>query len=373
LRPWSRLLFGAFTGTTFFVLVWWLEFYPQAQAGRTAFIMLCFFLIFAFAPRLARINLASGSPSGWDNFAVIVLPVCNATLGFLGFYNLLDPATSDWTAPWLAVAFGAFYLLLIRLKTFGPLLESPIVLNSLHLSTAVVFLTIAIPLKTHGRWLVIGWLVEGAALLWTAKRIHSKLLRSLSLACLSLGLLALLGISPHASTFPVFNARFGTYCVGIAVFAFVAWLSYTSRDEDPDLALTWSTLAASAVLVINALILLSVSLEIHSFWWNRLWQGQYQAYRSFAMYTQFTYSAFFMTFGAALLAIGFWRRSAFLRWQALVLIALSIGKVFIIDVSQLSQGFRILSFLGLGALLLAVSFVYQRDWLNLRSHGGQTS
>jgi len=32
----------------------------------------------------------------------------------------------------------------------------------------------------------------------------------------------------------------------------------------------------------------------------------------------------------------------------------------------LSQGYRILSFLGLGALLLAVSFVYQRDWLNLR-------
>jgi uncharacterized membrane protein len=35
--------------------------------------------------------------------------------------------------------------------------------------------------------------------------------------------------------------------------------------------------------------------------------------------------------------------------------------------SQLSQGFRILSFLGLGALLLAVSFVYQRDWLKLRA------
>jgi uncharacterized membrane protein len=34
--------------------------------------------------------------------------------------------------------------------------------------------------------------------------------------------------------------------------------------------------------------------------------------------------------------------------------------------SELSSGLRILSFIGLGALLLAVSFVYQRDWLNLR-------
>jgi uncharacterized membrane protein len=38
-----------------------------------------------------------------------------------------------------------------------------------------------------------------------------------------------------------------------------------------------------------------------------------------------------------------------------------------VDVSELSQGYRILSFLGLGALLLGVSFAYQRDWLNLRS------
>jgi uncharacterized membrane protein len=50
----------------------------------------------------------------------------------------------------------------------------------------------------------------------------------------------------------------------------------------------------------------------------------------------------------------------------LILLAISIAKVFLVDVSQLSQGYRIVSFLGLGVLLLAVSFVYQKDWLNLR-------
>jgi len=33
---------------------------------------------------------------------------------------------------------------------------------------------------------------------------------------------------------------------------------------------------------------------------------------------------------------------------------------------NLSQGYRVLSFLGLGALLMAVSFAYQKDWLALR-------
>jgi uncharacterized membrane protein len=63
--------------------------------------------------------------------------------------------------------------------------------------------------------------------------------------------------------------------------------------------------------------------------------------------------------------VGFWRRSAFVRWQALVLIAFTVGKVFLYDVSELDRGYRIVSFIVLGALLLAISFVYQRDWLML--------
>jgi uncharacterized membrane protein len=79
----------------------------------------------------------------------------------------------------------------------------------------------------------------------------------------------------------------------------------------------------------------------------------------------FTYSALWMAYGALLMVIGFWRKSAFFRWQALFLIAATIVKVFIYDVSQLDRGYRILSFMILGVLLLAVSFVYQKDWLKL--------
>src|SRR5206468_8927631 len=57
LRPWSRLLFAAFTGTVVFIAGWWVSFYSQAQEGRTAFFLACFFLIFAFAPRLVRAKL----------------------------------------------------------------------------------------------------------------------------------------------------------------------------------------------------------------------------------------------------------------------------------------------------------------------------
>jgi len=372
LRPWSRLLFGAFSGTVLFFLGWALRFYSDTQFGRTVFFLSVFFLIFAFAPRLVR-RKANGNGadlSRADSMAVVLLPLVNAALGFLGFYALVGSTGSAWADPWIAVAFAAFYLLLLRLPDRGALHASPALLSALHLTIAVVFLTIAIPLKAHGRWITIGWLVEGAALLWVAYRLKSKLLRGLALLALMLGLAGLIVIHPPASTTILFNQRFGTFAVGIVVFAFVAGLAYQAGDEtDAEFQIPWPMTAAAAVLVVNALILVAVGWEIHNYWWYVRYSGDWAVRREYRMYAQFTYSALFMIFGAIQLAGGFWRRSAFLRWQALILLAMSIGKVFIVDVSELSQGYRIVSFLGLGALLLAVSFVYQKDWLNLRNPG----
>src|ERR1019366_525477 len=85
--------------------------------------------------------------------------------------------------------------------------------------------------------------------------------------------------------------------------------------------------------------------------------------RSIEIERDFTYSALCMAYGAMLMIVGFLRRSAFVRWQALLLIAATIVKVFVYDVSQLDRGYRIVSFIVLGVLLLAISFVYQRDRL----------
>jgi len=375
LRPWSRLLFVSSVGTAIFVLAWWFAFYAQWEAPRTAIFLCCFFLISSWAPRLVHAPPdESGGMRAWDALAVVVLPVGNAALSFLGFYCLLSPAVVNWAGPWLAVAFAAYYLLLIRLPERGVLRAGPAVLPSLHLAMAFAFLTMAIPLKTQGRWMTMGWLLEGAVLLWLAVRVRSRLVKAFALICLVLGLGALLAVNPPAATRPFLNERFGTYCVAIAVFAFVAWLAKNTRDEEDSTAvIPWPNLAAAGVLVVNALTLLAISLEIHSFWWFLCWRGNYQLLGSYEMYAQFTYSAFFMLYGAALLTVGFLVRSAFLRWQALVLLAATIAKVFLIDISQLSQGFRILSFIGLGVLLLAVSFVYQRDWLNLRGRKEENS
>jgi uncharacterized membrane protein len=380
LRPWSRLLFVAFTGTVVFVWGWWQVYYSQDQAARTAFFICCFFLPFALTPRLIKItpdddapfqdsSLQGSSFQGWHGLAMFVLPVANAALGFLAFYAMLSLAGNEWAPPWLAVGFAAFYLLLMRLPEAGMLRAGAGARAALHLTIAIVFLTIAIPLKTHGRWLTIGWLVEGAVLLWLSRRLRSTLLRTFALISTILGLVALVTVNPPAAATPIFNERFGTYCVAIAVCGFIAWLARTAHDEhEPEGAMSWPVLAAAAVLAVNVLILIAVTLEIHAYWWAREIRGsmRYGFTGDFWMYTQFSYSAFFMLFGGALLTIGFLKRTAFLRWQALILLAATVAKVFLVDMSELGSGLRIVSFIGLGVLLLCVSYVYQRDWLNLR-------
>jgi uncharacterized membrane protein len=375
LRPWSRLLLGGFAGTVFFFISWSWRFYAGSEFAITAFFLSLFFLVFAFAPHLVRLNQKTEADllATRDALALLVLPLANAALGFIGFYLLVNYSGGSSYSPgssassWIAVAFAAFYLLLMRVPNLPEHLIPP-VLKSLDLVIAVVFLIIAIPLKTHGRWLTIGWLVEGAALLYLTRIVPQRILRGLALIALVLGLFALLVINPPASTTIIFNQRFGTYLAGIAVFAFTAYFAvHSTESQEPEFPFSWKLTAALSVLIVNALILIAVSLEIHNYWWILRYSGDYTVYHDYSVYTQFTYSAFFMLFGAALLFLGFLRNSAFLRWQALVLLAATIAKVFLIDVSQLSQGYRIFSFLGLGALLLCVSFAYQRDWLNLRA------
>ncbi len=70
-----------------------------------------------------------------------------------------------------------------------------------------------------------------------------------------------------------------------------------------------------------------------------------------------------MIYGSGLMLMGFWKRSAVLRWQAIVLLALTVIKVFLFDIGTLQRGYRIVAFIVLGAILLAVSFFYQRSRL----------
>jgi uncharacterized membrane protein len=94
--------------------------------------------------------------------------------------------------------------------------------------------------------------------------------------------------------------------------------------------------------------------------WDQLGRAVAGTRRDTAFAQQLGLSILWILYASGLLVLGTRRREAALRWQALILFGLVVGKVFLFDLSFLQRFYRIVSFVVLGAVLLAVSFIYQR-------------
>lgn len=371
-KPWRRLLVMSYAGTLFLYLAWYWTFYNRGPLGLTMAFATLFFAIFAIAP-LVTLQPTNEVPV----FAAIpaIIAFVNAGVYFLEVYVMIEDVDKLDMA-WFALALAAVYILLSR-QVHARNLASGVsdILYFLHLAVAIGFITVAIPIRLDAHWITIGWFIEAGVLLWVAQRIHSDFLNVFALGALVLGVARLLLIHDFQTTPQlIFNMRMATYAIAIAVLGGVCW--YAAKRQD-DAA---RTVAAVALVSLNVLALRALSLEVADFFSRqiagiphvvRLGRNQlvnaYIDLRRNDIERDFTYSALWMAYGAMLMIVGFLRRSAFVRWQALILIAVTIVKVFVSDVSKLDRGYRIVSFMILGVLLLAISFVYQRGWLQLSS------
>ena len=148
-------------------------------------------------------------------------------------------------------------------------------------------------------------------------------------------------------TRPLFNLLLPGYLLTGLAAAFVALQSRVVRPR-------WFTLgyASLAGLLLFAFISLTVR---HAF------KGEYLGLFHGGTDAEFwTYSAVWLVTGAALLIFGLWLGSLPVRAASGILIALTVCKVFLLDMAALSGFFRALSFIGLGLSLLAIGRLYQR-------------
>jgi uncharacterized membrane protein len=378
IKPWRRLLVMSYTGTLLLYIGWYASFYTRDQLGLTLTFATLFFAMFAVAPLITlqpegEAALFAASPGS--------LALANACVYFLQAYVMVEEIDRTYMA-WFALALAAVYIVLshqVHAREIGR--QASQVLRFLHLAVAIGFITVAIPIRLDAHWITIGWFVEAGVLLWVAERIKSDFLNVFALCALGLGVVRLLAIDNFQTTQLIFNMRMATYTVAVAVLGAVAWYA-ASRTDDAA-----RTVAAVSVVALNVLALIALSHEVTDYYTRQMvavrpadgrWIPAYgNAWRRIEIARDFTYSALWMGYGAMLMVVGFLRRSAFVRWQALLLIAATVVKVFVYDVSQLDRGYRIVSFMVLGVLLLAISFVYQRDWLQLsartKTEGNSTS
>jgi uncharacterized membrane protein len=371
-KPWRRLLVGSFIGTVTLYVGWYSEYYTRDQRGLTVLFTLIFGAIFAVIPLVTPLT-----NSRWlkgFSITLTLLPLFNAAMLFLALFAMYEGEKTTLT--FYSLALAAVYLVLSSLFKRRVAGDKDIVrtVNLLHIAIAIAFITVAIPLKLDSHWITIGWLIESAVLLLVAVRMQTDFLRYFAGATLALGIIRLVAFDNFRVETLIFNARFATYLVAIAILGgivAVAERRATGREI---------MVVRIAGICLNVLALMALTLEASDYF-NRQLTVWYQIQSPHAyiksheieVARNFSYSAIWLVYGAGLMMFGFWKQSAFVRWQALVLIALTIGKVFLFDVSELQQGYRILSFIALGAVLMGISYAYHRDWLKLSRRARENS
>jgi hypothetical protein len=220
---------------------------------------------------------------------------------------------------------------------------------------------------------VIGWAVLGSLSFALAAVVHRDRAAWMVSAfegsvILAIGALLLLGtvvpptrllVDPnhHRAILPLLN-RDSLAMLALATSLVLAgWIasrwSFTrpfSRPGDP--------FAGSAYAGAGALLVYLCSIGIVDWFQARLALASDP--RELATQAQVALSIAWVMIGAVAFAIGLVRRLSVARLFGLGLLAVATGKVFLFDLAALDVAYRVLSFIGLGGVLLATSFVADR-------------
>ena len=189
-----------------------------------------------------------------------------------------------------------------------------------------------------GRWRTLGSMLAGGWLI----------LALAALAWLSYDTIAWRLTEGKAAGAPVvLNLQFGIGLLVAIILAFgVQLLRSTGRPETP-------SDPARAPVMTGLAIIAAIGLWLGSLEIDRFLADEPNA-------RQTGLSIFWGLYAIALLAVGFRRRSAMIRYVGLALLTLTVGKVLVIDLARVPTVYRVVSFLGVGLLLVATSVAYSK-------------
>lgn len=117
----------------------------------------------------------------------------------------------------------------------------------------------------------------------------------------------------------------------------------------------WWSSARCAAIASLALWFILVNLEVRQGFHGSILAGPRPTNAEW-----YAYSAAWVGFGTTLLAVGILTGGVTARYASLIVMLAAVLKVFLFDTKELKDLYRVVSFLGLGASLLLLAFLYQR-------------
>jgi uncharacterized membrane protein len=254
----------------------------------------------------------------------------------------------QWLAgtPWLAWALGAgFATLAWSIRRFN--LEA-----ALHWAVLALALAAAgVTLRFDGPWVIAITAAEGAGVVWIGLRVDRRWLRTIGLVAVTLASVHWLSFAtsdPLVSQTFLINGRTAT---GVFIVVLVYALAIWHRRAGGSAVRLFSALIVAAQVLTVAVL----TFEASAFWEVRTLSRSYAGVAS-----QLSISLVWAAYAAVLVVMGLRRRYAPVRYVGMALFGLTLGKVFLSDFALLAGFYRVVGFLAVGAVLVLVSFLYQR-------------
>ena len=210
------------------------------------------------------------------------------------------------------------------------------------------------------RYFSIGMVVLAIAemLFFTVKPISpsGKLCRAITVIAGLIGTgFSFVSLSRYRSSFMIFlNPNFVAAFSLVAALLILAWImKYYAKDCDPKS--TAAQMPAAFVIWAAVLLLILITEQI---WYFFDYSSTGIAGKA-GLVAQMWISIAWAIYGTVLMIIGFCFRSRPLRYIALALFAILLGKVFLVDTRQIQSGYRIVAFLATGVTMVGISYLYQ--------------
>ena len=332
---------------------WHFNRFNPLQAQPTLIWYLVFFAVFAVFPFLF-IQKFADKVEPWAAAAMAGLPQ------FFLIHRLVKAAYPNQMMGLLPAAFAVPSLLglVIVLKKIPPASWARMTQLAWFGGVALFFITLIFPIQFDRQWITIGWALEGAALLWLFHRVPHPGLRLAGVGLLVVAFArlavnpAVLEYHPRSAT-PILNWYLYAYGI-VTICLFVgAWLLAPPRN-----LVLQSNIPPILHGLGTVLAFLLLNIEIADYFSPPGSTLTFQFSGDFAR--DMTYSIAWGLFALVLLVVGITRKIAVARYAALGLLSVTLLKLFVHDLSQLGQLYRIGAFIGVAVLALLASFAYQR-------------
>ena len=340
-KGWRSLDYLAFVGTAQLSIGWAFEWFEPHLVWSTIGFLIALFLIFALVPVMHAI----GRRAAFRRFDVALIIANGVLTTFLVIYALGKRYDAYYG---LAVALFAIPHALIAGLLYGRE-RSGRRLVIAYAGMAIGYLTLFIPAQFDRQTVTILLAIEALVILACGFRFSLAVARAAAFAVFGLAVFHWFVVDAEGTTgLRLFiNARAPGCLTLIACFV-IASRWYRRSDSLKD-SLEGRIAPEALVIAANVLALIALSLEAGNF------------YRDDEFAQQMSLSIIYTLYGAVLLAAGVIRTRRSLRLMAISILALTILKVFFVDLQQLDTIYRIMSFFALGAILLVVSYFYQRN------------